>query len=62
MYTRRFNDETCPPTSMFSSYNVVTTPKKLLLALETGHAQTPEQTERIARWLKTFAKTGQTGF
>jgi len=62
LYTWGFNDETCPPTSMFSSYNVITAPKKLLLALETGHAQTPEQTDRVAQWLETFAKTGQAGF
>ena len=61
-YTWGFNDETCPPTSMFASYNLITAPKKLLLALETGHAQTPEQTERVARWLGTFAKSGQTGY
>lgn len=61
-YTWGFNDETCPPTSMFASYNVITAPKKLLLALETGHAQTPEQVEKVARWLETFAKTGQTGY
>jgi len=62
LHTLGFNDETCPPTSMFASYNVITAPKKLLLALETGHAQTPEQLEKIARWLETFAKTGQTAF
>jgi cephalosporin-C deacetylase len=61
-YTWGFNDETCPPTSTFASYNVITAPKKLLLALETGHTQTPEQLDRIARWLETFAKTGQAGF
>ena len=32
-----FNDETCPPTSMYAAYNVITSPKDLLLFLDTGH-------------------------
>lgn len=50
-YTWGYNDETCPPTSMFAAYNVITAPKELLLALETGHATSPEQAERINAWL-----------
>ena len=37
IYTWGFNDETCPPTSMYAAYNVITAPKTLFLALETGH-------------------------
>jgi cephalosporin-C deacetylase len=51
LYTWGFNDETCPPTSMYSAYNVITAPKELMLALETGHNQVPEQTERVNDWL-----------
>jgi cephalosporin-C deacetylase len=50
-YTWGYNDETCPPTSMFAAYNIITAPKELLLALETGHATSPEQAERINAWL-----------
>ncbi len=55
-YTWGFNDETCPPTSMYSSYNVITAKKELMLALETGHNQVPEQTERVNNWLVTAVK------
>lgn len=58
LYTWGYNDETCPPTSMFSAYNVITAPKQLMLALETGHNTTPEQVERVNRWIETFLKTG----
>lgn len=55
-YTWGYNDETCPPTSMFAAYNVITAPKELLLALETGHATSPEQAERINAWLLARVK------
>jgi cephalosporin-C deacetylase-like acetyl esterase len=46
-----YNDETCPPTSMYSAYNVITAPKQLLLALETGHNTVPEETDAINAWI-----------
>lgn len=51
LYSWGFNDETCPPTSMYASYNVITAPKELFLALETGHWTYPEQRERFNNWL-----------
>ncbi|MEP7269933.1 MAG: acetylxylan esterase [Acidobacteriota bacterium] len=59
LYSWGYNDETCPPTSMYSAYNLIPGPKRLLLALETGHNTTPEQTERIERWLENFVKDGR---
>lgn len=56
IYTFGYNDETCPPTSMFAAYNSVTAPKKLILALETGHALTNEQSARINDWIEAFLK------
>jgi len=56
IYTWGFNDETCPPTSMYSAYNVIPGKKELLLALEMGHASVPEQTDRLNLWLETFLK------
>ena len=56
LYTWGFNDETCPPTSMYSAYNVITAKRELILALETGHNQVPEQTERVNNWLVSFVK------
>ena len=53
LYTWGFNDETCPPTSMYSAYNVIPGPKKLLLALETGHNTVPEQVAEVEAWLHT---------
>jgi cephalosporin-C deacetylase len=55
-YTFGYNDETCPPTSMFSAYNTITAPKNLVLALETGHALTNEQSERINNWVEDLLK------
>jgi cephalosporin-C deacetylase-like acetyl esterase len=51
MYSWGFNDETCPPTSMYASYNVINAPKILFLALETGHWTFPEQNEKMTNWI-----------
>ncbi len=50
-YSWGFNDETCPPTSMYASYNLIKAPKELYLALETGHWTYPEQREKGNVWL-----------
>ncbi len=54
LYSWGFNDVTCPPTSMYAAYNVVTAPKKLLLLQDTGHWNYPEQTEALNAWLLEF--------
>jgi cephalosporin-C deacetylase len=51
MYSWGFNDETCPPTSMFAAYNVISAPKTLFIAQETGHWLYPEQRENMENWL-----------
>ena len=56
LYSWGFNDETCPPTSMYSAYNVIPGQKKLLLALETGHNNIPEQVAQVQAWLRAFLK------
>jgi cephalosporin-C deacetylase-like acetyl esterase len=56
LYSWGFNDETCPPTSMYSAYNVIPGEKKLLLAVETGHNQVPEQVALVNAWLLEFLK------
>ena len=58
MYSWGYNDETCPPTSMYSAYNVITAPKTLYLALETGHWTFPEQNEKMTAWLVEKLKLG----
>jgi cephalosporin-C deacetylase len=50
-YSWGFNDETCPPTSMYAAYNVITAPKELYLAPETGHWTYPEQRDRFNNWI-----------
>lgn len=50
-YTWGYNDVTCPPTSMFSAYNVIQAPKKLYIFEETGHWTYPEQNEMARNWL-----------
>ena len=38
-----YNDEVCPPTSMYAAYNVISSPKELHPYLETGHYWYQEQ-------------------
>jgi cephalosporin-C deacetylase-like acetyl esterase len=57
-YAWGFNDETCPPTSMYSAYNVIPGPKRLLLALETGHGTVPEEMDALEGWLVEFLRKG----
>lgn len=55
-YTWGYNDLTCPPTSMYSAYNVITAPKELWIYQETGHWTFPEQNEALANWLMNKLK------
>ena len=57
MYSWGFNDETCPPTSMYAAYNVITASKDLFTAPETGHWTYPEQGEKLSNWLISKLKT-----
>lgn len=50
-YTWGYNDETCPPTSMHATYNVITASKSLLIYPETGHWFYPEQKKAMNDWL-----------
>jgi cephalosporin-C deacetylase-like acetyl esterase len=50
-YTWGYNDLTCPPTSMYSAYNMITAPKELQVFQETGHWTFPEQNEAVNSWL-----------
>jgi cephalosporin-C deacetylase-like acetyl esterase len=55
-YTWGFNDETCPPTSMYAAYNAVKAPKETYLQVETGHWFYPEQRARMNDWLLQHLK------
>lgn len=50
-YSWGYNDNVCPPTSMYAAYNVITAPKELHLALETAHWMFPEQVSASEEWL-----------
>jgi cephalosporin-C deacetylase len=53
LYLWGYNDEACPPTSMFAAYNVITAPKRLALALEMGHIRLPsELADLIDTWFE----------
>jgi len=52
-YIWGFNDETCPPTSTFAAYNVITAPKTLVVEPEQFHTYPPEQGEAINNWVVT---------
>lgn len=50
-YSWGFNDETTPPTSFYSAYNVIEAPKKVLIIPEGKHRIYTEQTERTYQWI-----------
>ena len=51
IYSWGFNDDVCPPTSMYAAYNVIPGTKSLFLSVETGHWTFPEQTQKLNNWL-----------
>lgn len=55
-YSFGFNDIVCPPTSMYSAYNVINAPKELMLVQETGHYSFPEQWDAYTKWALNFLK------
>jgi cephalosporin-C deacetylase-like acetyl esterase len=50
-YAWGFNDESCPPTSMYAAFNVIKAPKKLIVAQDAGHYSYPEQKAITDKWL-----------
>ena len=46
-----YNDTTCCPTSMFSAYNVIPTPKELFICNEIGHYTYEEMNQNRNQWL-----------
>lgn len=55
-YTFGYNDTTCPPTSVYSAYNVIEAPKTLVVAQNTGHYAYPEQTNKAWKWMMDLLK------
>jgi cephalosporin-C deacetylase-like acetyl esterase len=56
LYSWGLNDVTCPPTSMYAAYNVITAPKELRLYNDSGHWIYPEQQAATTQWLKEQCK------
>ncbi|MGZ5253586.1 MAG: glycoside hydrolase family 97 N-terminal domain-containing protein [Flavitalea sp.] len=62
-YSFGYNDEVCPPTSIYAAYNVIPAKKDLYLDLPSGHWMTNAQKEEWYKWLeksvlsKTSAKS-----
>lgn len=50
-YTWGYNDTTVPPTASYAVYNLITAPKELLIAKETGHFLNSEQMARTDAFL-----------
>ena len=50
-YSLGFNDNVCPPTSMYAAYNSVNAEKELSLYLDAAHWQYPEQSEEGMKWM-----------
>ena len=50
-YAFGFNDESCPPTSVYAAYNCIRASKILLIAKEMGHASTTEQQNKSNEFL-----------
>jgi len=55
-YSWGYNDIICPPTSMYSAYNVINAPKKLSLYYELGHWLSPEQKKESTEWMLSQLK------
>lgn len=50
-YSWGFNDETTPPTSFYSAYNVIQAPKELFVIPHGKHRVYPEQVEKTYGWI-----------
>lgn len=51
-YSWGFNDETTPPTSFYSAYNMINAPKKIKIIPEGKHRIYPEQVSSTYRWIE----------
>lgn len=50
-YSWGYNDNTCPPTSMYAAYDILEAPKELHIFKETQHWTFPEQEKNRMDWL-----------
>lgn len=55
-YTFGYNDMVCPPTTTYSTYNVINAPKELFVAESTAHYAYGEQWDAAWNWVTDFLK------
>lgn len=48
-----YNDEVCPPTSMFAAYNSISAPKELDIMPDQGHHTYAEQNQKVTNWINS---------
>ncbi len=51
IYCWGFNDEVCPPTSIYAAYNNIQAPKQTVISKESGHWLTTDQSAKVNKWL-----------
>lgn len=51
-YSTGYNDHTCPPTSVFSAFNVIEAPKEVVITPISGHWRFGETNDKAIRFLK----------
>jgi len=55
-YSWGFNDDVCPPTSMYAAYNVIQAPRTLYVIKEIEHWYNTEQTAKATEWMFNLFK------
>ena len=55
-YIFGYNDRVCPPTTTYSTYNVINAPKELFVAETTAHYAYAEQWSTAWNWVMNFLK------
>jgi cephalosporin-C deacetylase-like acetyl esterase len=50
-YSFGYNDETCPPTSMYASFNSISTSKSFFIVKETGHTTNVDQRNKETEFI-----------
>jgi cephalosporin-C deacetylase len=55
-YTFGYQDEICPPTTMFAAYNTIAAPKKLLIEKQVGHRLNEKQRGSVDEWIVSLLK------
>jgi cephalosporin-C deacetylase-like acetyl esterase len=51
IYCFGYNDNVCPPTSIYAAYNQISAPKTILISHDSRHWVYPEFSEKVREWL-----------